>query len=163
MDRLDWKIIGQLESNGRQSFAELGERIGLSKSPCWSRVKSLEERGIIEGYGARLDPSSLGLAVQSFVEVQIRFDAHSEFEAAVVAHAAVVECHTTAGESDYLLKIFTRSAEHLDELLRHHLSKLPGVQRMKTVVCLKTIKRQGNLTEWAKATETRGRPEAHLG
>lgn len=152
MDRLEWRIIGELESNGRQSFAELGERIGLSKSPCWSRVKSLEEKGIIEGYGARLNPSLLGLAVQSFVEVQIRFDAHSDFEAAVLAHPAVVECHTTAGESDYLLTIFSQSAEHLDELLRHNLSKLPGVQRLKTVVCLKTIKRQGNITEWARMT-----------
>src|SRR3546814_9331130 len=71
-------------------------------------------------------PIAIGLAVQSFVEVQIRFDAHIEFEAAVLAHPAVVECHTTAGESDYLLKIFARSADHLDELLRHNLSKLPG-------------------------------------
>lgn len=158
MDRLDWKIIAALETDGRQSYAVLGEQIGLSKSPCWSRVKNLEESGVIEGYAARLDPTALGLAVQSFVEVQIRFDAHTEFEAAVLAHPAVVECYTTAGESDYMLKIFARSAEHLDKLLRYNLSKLPGVQRLKTVVCLKTIKRQGNLAEWARTTEGRGRP-----
>src|SRR3546814_12078850 len=102
-------------------------------------------------------PISIGLAVQSFVEVQIRFDAHIEFEAAVLAHPAVVECHTTAGESDYLLKIFARSADHLDELLRHNLSKLPGVQRLKTVVCLKTIKLRGDLADWARTTEGRDR------
>ena len=157
MDRLDWKIIAALETDGRQSSAELVEHIGRSTSPCWSRVKNLEDSGVIEGYAARLDPVALGLAVQSFVEVQIRFDAHTEFEAAVLAHPAVVECHTTAGESDYMLKIFARSAEHLDDLLRHNLSKLPGVQRLKTVVCLKTIKRQGNLSEWAQTTEGRGR------
>src|SRR3546814_20111146 len=56
MDRLDWKIIAALEENGRQSFAELGETVGLSKSPCWSRVRSLEEGGGIQGYSARLDP-----------------------------------------------------------------------------------------------------------
>lgn len=153
MDKLDWKIAAALEQDGRQSFAELGERVGLSKSPCWTRVKNLEEQGIIEGYGARLAPSALGLAVQSFVEVQIRFDSHAEFEAAVFAHPGVVECHTTAGESDYLLKIFSRSAEHLDDLLRHNLSKLPGVQRLKTLICLKTIKRDGRLAEWALITE----------
>ncbi|MBJ7438383.1 MAG: Lrp/AsnC family transcriptional regulator [Sphingopyxis sp.] len=158
MNKLDWKIIAELERDGRQSYAELGEHVGLSKSPCWSRVKNLEESGVIEGYAARLDPMALGLTVQSFVEVQIRFDAHTEFEAAVLAHPAIVECHTTAGESDYLLKIFSRSADHLDELLRHNLSKLPGVQRLKTVVCLKTIKRQGRLAEWARTTEGRGRP-----
>lgn len=158
MDKLDWKIVAELERDARQSYAELGQNVGLSKSPCWSRVKGLEDSGIIESYAARLDPGALGLAMQSFVEVQIRFDAHTEFEAAVLAHPAVVECHTTAGESDYLLKIFARSADHLDELLRHGLSKLPGVQRLSTLVCLKTIKRHGNLSEWARTTENRGRP-----
>jgi len=157
MDRLDWKIIAELERDGRQSYAELGEQVGLSKSPCWSRVKALEAGHVIEGYAARIDPAALGLAVQSFVEVQIRFDAHAEFEAAVLAHPAVAECHTTAGESDYLLKIFARSADHLDELLRHNLSKLPGVQRLKTTVCLKTIKRHAPVAEWARTTEDRER------
>lgn len=153
MDRIDWKIVDALEQDGRQSFAELGETVGLSKSPCWSRVRSLEEKGIVEGYAARLDPFALGLEVQSFVEVRINLDAHTEFEAAVMSHPAVVECHTTAGDSDYMLKIFARSVEHLDELLRYDLSKLPGVHRLATVVCLKTIKRQGRLAEWARTTE----------
>src|SRR3546814_10067562 len=82
MDKLDWKIVTELEGNGRQSFAELGETVGLSKSPCWSRVRALEQKGVISGYAARIDPLALGLEVQSFVEVQIRFDAHAEFEAA---------------------------------------------------------------------------------
>ncbi|MBL0916834.1 MAG: Lrp/AsnC family transcriptional regulator [Sphingopyxis sp.] len=155
MDRLDWKIVDALEQDGRQSFAELGETVGLSKSPCWSRVRSLEEQGVIQGYAARLDPVALGLAVQSFVEVRISLDAHTEFEAAVMAHPAVVECHTTAGDSDYMLKIFARSVDHLDELLRYDLSKLPGVHRLATVVCLKTIKQQGRLAEWARTTEQR--------
>ena len=153
MDKVDWKIVAALESDGRQSYAELGERIGLSKSPCWSRVKNLEETGVIEGYTARLDPIAIGLAVQSFVEVQIRFDAHMDFEAAVMEHPAIVECHTTAGESDYILKVFSRSAGQLDDLLRHNLSKLPGVQRLKTLVCLKSIKRDGGLAEWARTTD----------
>ena len=157
MDRLDWKIVAALEQEGRQSFAELGETIGLSKSPCWSRVRSLEESGVIRGYAARLDPATLGLAVQSFVEVRISLDAHTEFEVAVVAHPAVVECHTTAGDSDYMLKVFARSVDHLDELLRHDLSKLPGVHRLSTVVCLKPIKQQGPLAEWALMTEQQRR------
>lgn len=153
MDKLDWKIVTELEGNGRQSFAELGETVGLSKSPCWSRVRALEQKGVISGYAARIDPLALGLEVQSFVEVQIRFDAHAEFEAAVLSHPAVVECHTTAGDSDYVLKVFARSVGHLDELLRYDLSKLPGVHRLSTLMCLKTIKRQGPLAEWARTTE----------
>src|SRR3546814_9326525 len=96
MDKLDWKIVAALERDGRQSYSDLGEQVGLSKSPCWSRVKNLEESGVIDGYAASLDPIAIGLAVQSFVEVQTRFDATIEFEAAVLAHPAVVECHTTA-------------------------------------------------------------------
>jgi Lrp/AsnC family leucine-responsive transcriptional regulator len=153
MDRLDWKIVAAIEEDGRQSFAELGETVGLSKSPCWSRVRNLEARGIIQGYSARLDPFALGLEVQSFVEVRISLDAQADFEAAVMDHPAVFECHTTAGDSDYMLKIFARSVDHLDELLRHDLSKLPGVHRLATVVCLKTIKQQGRLAEWARKTD----------
>jgi Lrp/AsnC family transcriptional regulator, leucine-responsive regulatory protein len=150
MDKLDWKIVAGLEEDGRQSFATLGDAIGLSKSPCWSRVRNLEESGIIQGYMARLNPAALGLEVQCFVDVRINLDAHIEFEAAVIAHPAVVECHTTAGDSDYILRVFARSVEHLDDLLRHDLSKLPGVHRLATVICLKTIKQHGRLAKWAQ-------------
>lgn len=155
MDRIDWKIVDALERDGRQSFAQLGETVGLSKSPSWTRVRSLEEQGIIRGYAARLDPFALGLEVQCFVEVRIGLDAHADFEEAVMAHPAIVECHTTAGDSDYMLKIFARSVDHLDELLRHDLSKLPGVRRLATMICLKTIKRDGSLSAWANAIERR--------
>ena len=149
MDRLDWKIIDELERDGRQSFAELGERVGLSKSPCWARVRSLEEQGLIEGYTLRVRPDALGLEVQCFVQVQINLDAHEAFETAIAAHPAVQECHTVAGGSDYLLRVFAKSVAHLDALLRQDLSKLPGVRRLDTTVCLKTIKRHGRLTGWA--------------
>lgn len=149
MDRIDWKIVNELERDARQSYAELGERVGLSKSPCWSRVQHLERQGVIQGYSARMDSVQLGLAVQSYVAVSISFDAHAAFEEAVLRHPAVMECHTTAGDSDYLLRVFACSVEHLDDLLRGELSKLPGVHRLVTTVCLKTIKRQGNLADWA--------------
>src|SRR3546814_3239041 len=101
MDRLDWKIIAALEENGRQSFAELGETVGLSKSPCWSRVRSLEEGGVIQGYSARLDPFALGLEVQSFVEVRISLDAHTDFAAAVMAHPAALDRQSTRLNSSH--------------------------------------------------------------
>ena len=149
MDKLDWKILAELEGDARLSFADLSDRVGLSKSPCWSRVRELEAKGVIQGFNARIDPTALGLAVQCYVAVMIRFDCHAEFEAAAITHPAIIECHTTAGDSDYLLRIFARSVEHLDELLRHELSKLPGVHRLSTTVCLKTIKACAPLTRWA--------------
>lgn len=149
MDKVDWKILAELESAGRLSFADLSERVGLSKSPCWKRVHELEAKGTIQGFGARIDPAALGLAVQCYAQVRIRMDTHAEFEEAVIAHPAIIECHTTAGDSDYLIRIYARSVEHLDDLLRHELSKLPGVHRLSTTVCLKTIKARASLTRWA--------------
>lgn len=151
MDRIDWKILGELEADGRLSFADLSERVGLSKSPCWTRVRDLEASGAIEGFGAQVAPAALGLAVQCYVNVRIGFNAHTEFEDAAIAHPAIIECHTTAGDSDYLIRVFARSVEHLDDLLRHELSKLPGVHRLSTTVCLKTIKARASLTRWAGA------------
>lgn len=149
MDRIDWKILAELEGDARLSFADLSDRVGLSKSPCWSRVRDLEADGIITGFNARIDPAALDLAVQCYVAVRIRFDGHADFEAAAIAHPAIIECHTTAGDSDYLLRIYARSVEHLDDLLRHELAKLPGVHRLSTTVCLKTIKARAPLTRWA--------------
>lgn len=157
MDRIDWKILSELEQDGRISFAELGERVGLSKSPCWSRVRELENDGAIQGYSAQVNPTALGLAVQCYAFVRITLDGHEAFEQAVSAHPAIIECHTTAGDSDYLLRIFARSVDHLDDLLRHELAKLPGVHRLSTTVCLKTIKSRAPLTRWAAAPAAGGR------
>ncbi|MEP0393514.1 MAG: Lrp/AsnC family transcriptional regulator [Erythrobacter sp.] len=150
MDHLDWKIVSLLERDGRISFAELADKVGLSKSPCWNRVQRLRDEGVISSFGARLDPASLGLGVQCHISVTIGFDAYSDFEKAVCNHPAIMECHTTAGSSDYLLRVYASSVEHLDDLLRHEISKLPGVQGSTTTICLKTIKNSGSLAGLAQ-------------
>ncbi len=149
LDNIDWKIAEALEADGRRSFADLSADIGLSKSPCWTRVREMERSGLLLGYAAQFDPGRLGLGVLSQISVTIRFDAYTAFEQAVCDHPAIVECHTTAGSSDYLLRVYARSVDHLDELLRHEISKLPGVTSSSTTICLKTIKSRGSLTHWA--------------
>src|SRR3546814_16522215 len=91
MDKLDWKIIAALERDGRQSYADLGEQVGLSKSPCWSRAKNLEESGVIDGYAERPDTIAIGLAVQGFFAGQSSFSAVRDFEARVTSHPALGE------------------------------------------------------------------------
>lgn len=157
MDQLDWKIVSLLERDGRISFAELAEQVGLSKSPCWNRVQRLRDSGVIRGFGAQLDPPALGLGVQCYISVTIGFDAHTAFEDAVCEHPAILECHTTAGASDYLLRLYAQSVEHLDDLLRHDISKLPGVQSSSTTICLKTIKSDGSLIELSRSLPSRQR------
>lgn len=139
-------LLRALEDDARLSFGELGEKVGLSKTPCWSRVRDLEKRGIIKGYRAEIDPAAIGLQIHAFVQVTINSVKHSEFEAAVTRHPSVVQCFTTAGQGDYLLQVLVAGIEDLDSLLRAEISRLPGVQRLVTTVGLKTIKHRTTIT-----------------
>jgi Lrp/AsnC family leucine-responsive transcriptional regulator len=145
MDKMDWAILRSLESDGRQTYSALADEVGISKTPCWNRVQTLEQAGVIRGYRAILDQRALGLKLVAFCEVQVEFNSHAGFEEAVNRHPAILECYTTAGEADYLLHVVTRDVETLDFLLRNELSRLPGVVRFSTVICLKRIKESGPL------------------
>ncbi len=146
MDKIDHRILSALEEDGRQSFAELGERIGLSKTPCWQRARDLERSGVIRGYRADIDPGQLGLQVQAFVQVTLSSVQHAQFETAVLRHPAVLQCFTTAGQADYLMHVLVPGISELDRLLRMEISQLPGVQKIETTVCMKTIKHRAPIT-----------------
>jgi Lrp/AsnC family transcriptional regulator, leucine-responsive regulatory protein len=143
LDKIDTAILRRLEEDARQSYADLGRRVGLSKTPCWHRVQALERQGAIRGYRAELDPPTLGLQVHAFVQATITATKYSEFEAAAGRHPSVLQCFTTAGEGDYLLHVLAPDIGALDGLLREEISRMPGVQRTVTTVCLKTIKHGG--------------------
>ncbi len=145
MDRFDEAILRELEAEGRLSFAELGERTGLSKSPCWKRVQGLEASGVIRGYRADLDPVALGLSTLAFVQVTVAFAHHEGFEQAVAAHPSVLSCHATVGATDYLLQVIMPSMTALDDFLRQSLWRLPGVERFTTTLAMRTIKENGRL------------------
>ncbi len=147
LDKTELALLRALENDARLSFAELGEKVGLSKTPCWSRVQDLEKRGIIKGYRAEIDPDAVGLHIHAFVQVTINSIKHAEFEAAVNRHASVVQCFATAGDGDYLLQVLVPGIADLDQLLRAEISRLPGVQRIVTTVCVKTIKHRASTTE----------------
>ena len=155
MDSHDFSILEALEGDARQPFAALAERVALSKTPCWNRVRELERRQVIRGYHASIDPRALGLNLIAFVQVRVEFGRHGEFERAVRDHAAIIECFTTAGEEDYLLKVVSADVEQLDSLLRDELCRLPGVARFSTTIGLKRIKESGPLTRAAAAASRR--------
>jgi Lrp/AsnC family leucine-responsive transcriptional regulator len=140
LDAIDLKIIALLEADARISFAELAEQVALSKTPCWKRVKALEEAGIIRGYGARLDPARLGFSLEAFVQVSIDNEQSHAFEAAVLRHPLIRRCHATTGEADYLLHIIATDMVALDDLLREGISRLPGVRRTVTSMSTRAIK-----------------------
>jgi len=146
LDKIDRDIVRLLEDDARMSFAELGQQVGLSKTPCWQRVRELERRGLIRGYRAELDAESLGLRVHAFVHVTINAARHAEFEAAAANHPAVLQCFTTAGQADYLMHVLVAEIAQLDQLLRMEIRRMPGVQKLETTVCMKTIKQRAALT-----------------
>ena len=153
MDRIDRDILSALETDARQSYASLAESIGLSKTPCWNRVQAMEEAGIITGYRADIDPARINLGVMAYIQVIIDSARREAFEAAVIDTPAILECHTIAGDGDYVLRVACRDVDDLDHLLRFDIVVLPGVQRSSTMVCLKTIKRGGRVTQAAHARE----------
>ncbi|MBT5496498.1 MAG: Lrp/AsnC family transcriptional regulator, partial [Alphaproteobacteria bacterium] len=112
LDRIDLKILSELQQNGRITNAALADAVGLSQSPCLQRVKRLESAGYIAGYGARIDISRLADAIYVFTEVTIsdhRREDFEIFEAGIAKFPEVVECHLISGGYDYLLKFVNRS------------------------------------------------------
>ena len=146
LSRIDLSILRILEADARISFAALAERVGLSKSPCWSRVQALEKQGVITGYRARIDAKAVGKGLTVYALATVDFARAEAFEAAVLRHPSIIECHSTAGAGDYLLRIVAADVADLDQLLRKDLSQLPGVQRYNTTVCIKATKQDGLLT-----------------
>ncbi|HKZ73375.1 MAG TPA: Lrp/AsnC family transcriptional regulator [Steroidobacteraceae bacterium] len=146
MDKVDAALLRRLEEDARQSYADLGRRVGLSKTPCWHRVQELEAQGVIRAYRADLDPQKLGLQVHAFVQATIDARKYSDFEVAVQRHPSVLQCFTTAGAGDYLLHVLAPDIAALDGVLREEISRMPGVQRTVSTVCMKTIKHGAPIT-----------------
>lgn len=144
MDQTDRRILRALAGNARLTNAELAEQVGLSASPCWTRVRRLEQAGVIQGYVALLDQAALGLPDTVFVEVMV--EKHDEaalgqFERAVLDMPEVLECHLTTGEYDYLIKAAVGGTAGYEKLLREKLYGLPGVRHTRTAFTLRCLKR----------------------
>jgi len=142
LDRAEKEILSVLQLQGRISNVELAERVGLSESPCFRRVRALEEAGLIQGYGARLNQRALGLQVTAFVQVSLEKDDHKQraFLAKVEAEDHIVECHAMSGSHDYLLKVVARSMDHFSELSMRRILKFPGVENMESNFSLLAVK-----------------------
>lgn len=144
MDRADRAILQILQRDSAQSIAEVAEKAGVSASACHRRIKALEQQGIISGYAARLDPRSLGLALEVFVDITLTSqsrEAMDRFEAAVQRYDDILECHLMSGSADYLLRVAVPDLEQYDRIHRHCLAELPGVSSMQSSFSLRRIKR----------------------
>lgn len=149
LDPADMRLLRALEHDARLSFASLGEAAGMSKTPTWKRVQAMEKAGVIAGYRAVIDPAGIGLSTSAFVHVSIEFDRHEAFEQAVQDEPAVLACHATVGDFDYLLQVATAGVPELDDLLRNRLRRLPGVRHFTTTLAMRDVKPRAYLTDAA--------------
>ncbi len=143
MDAADRSLLAALQSNGRSANVELARRCELAPSTTLERVRRLEERGVIRGYRAVLDPQALGYTVQALVLINLarhQVGSIDEFEDRVRAVREVKTCFHVTGQYDYLLHLVVRDIDHLRDLVTHTLASIRGVEKQETLLALSTPK-----------------------
>lgn len=139
----DARILAALQQDGRMTNQTLAEHIGMSASPCWRRVRQLEEHRFIQGYRAVLDRRKIGLGVMVFIRVSI--DSHSKaeaqkFEEEVMRLEDVVACYSIGGDADFLLQVVARDLDCFADFAMTVVRQLPGIKEMQSMFVLKEIK-----------------------
>jgi Lrp/AsnC family transcriptional regulator len=147
LDATDAKILDLIQRDAGLSVAEVAERVGLSPSPCWRRIKRLEDAGVILRRVAVLDREKLGIGFEVYCTVKLSAPNKQNleaFEAAIGGWAEVVQCATVTGSSDYVLRIITRDMRAFDEFLREQLLSLGLVSDIESRIVIRGVK---NTTE----------------
>ncbi|QXX80863.1 Lrp/AsnC family transcriptional regulator [Providencia sp. R33] len=143
IDKTEIKILSLLQADARITNHELAEKVGMSASPCWRRVKKLEEDNIIQGYRAILNRKKIGLGVMVFVRVIIDSDSEAEaqkFEQEVSELENVVACYSIGGDTDFLLQVVSHDLDSYADFAMSVIRRLPGIKEMQSMFVLKEIK-----------------------
>lgn len=145
LDEIDRRILRALRKQARLTNNDLAEMVGLSPSPCWTRVRRLEEGGYIESYVAVLNQAQLGLGDTVIIEVTL--DRHDEdqiqkFGKALADLPEVLEAYLTTGEYDYFIKVAVDGTAGYERFLRERLYKVPGIRHSRSSFALKCLKRE---------------------
>lgn len=143
LDRIDRRILSDLQEDGRMTNVELAKRAGISAPPCLRRVRALEEAGFVRGYHADLNPGTLGYNVTVFAQVGLNSQAEADlkaFEDLIDSWPEVRECHMLAGETDFLLKIVEKDWDSYQQFLTKCLTAAPNVAHVKSALAIRTSK-----------------------
>jgi Lrp/AsnC family transcriptional regulator, leucine-responsive regulatory protein len=149
LDEKDQLLLNHLQENARITNAELGTLVDLSPSGVQKRLRKLEAGGVIKKHTTIVNRKSLGYDLLVFIQVILRGHAPEavvEFDAAIQAMPAVLECHRVTGSADYLLKVVVGNHEHLDDFLMNHLLPLTAVERVTSNLVLKEVKETTSIT-----------------
>lgn len=148
LDVTDKEILRLLQEDGRISNVALAEKVNLSPPACLRRVQRLEQSGVIDGYVMLVNQEVVGKRTNLFVEISLQSqseDSLSAFEKAVAACPNVMECYFMSGDVDYLLRVIAEDPQDYERLYRRHLSRLPGVARIKTSFALRAVSRRTSI------------------
>jgi len=145
LDPIDRKILSALRHNARLTINEIAEAAGLSASPCWTRLKHLEEDGVIERYAAIINLAAIGL--RDIVFVEITLDKHDDkvlerFGAALSRIPQVLEAHLVTGDYDYLIKVAIADTADYERFLREQLYRIEGIRQSRSTFSLRALKRE---------------------
>ena len=143
LDRVDRRILDELQAHASISNQDLAKRVGLSSAPCWRRLRRLEEEGFIASYATLLNPSAIGLPILAYAQVTLE-NHHPEsvrqFDQLVAHRPEVLECHSMSGSNDYLLRIVAGSIEAYEHFLSTHVLQTKAVRSVNTSFVLRTKK-----------------------
>jgi DNA-binding Lrp family transcriptional regulator len=143
LDATDWRILRELQADGRITNVELARKAGISAPPCLRRVRALEEAGIIRAYTALLNDKALGFDVTAFAMVGLHSQAEADliaFEERVRGSAIVRDCYMLSGEIDFMLKCVAPDLSAFQEFIIHELTAAPNVASVKTSLVIRTSK-----------------------
>jgi DNA-binding Lrp family transcriptional regulator len=143
LDAVDAKILDLIQTDASLSVAEIAERVGLSSSPAWRRIKRLEDTGVIQRRVTLLDREKLGLLFEVYAEIKLSLptkDNLEAFEAAVVDWPEVAQCATVTGGMDYVLRIITRDIHAFDDFMRDKLLSLGLVSNIESRIVVRSVK-----------------------
>ena len=156
LDETDWRIIKELQSDGRMTNIALAARIGLSPPPCLRRVRALEEAGLIQGYTALIDEAMLGYGLTAFAMVRLHNQAESDlrtFENRILGWPLVREAYMLSGDSDFMLKCIARDLPAFQSFVLDELTAAPNVASVKTYLTIRRAKREPGVPIGAAALE----------
>ncbi|NBX61886.1 MAG: Lrp/AsnC family transcriptional regulator [Betaproteobacteria bacterium] len=143
LDKFDLAILQALQQDARLSLQDLGKLVGLTASPCWTRVKRMEDAGIITGYTVQLSPEKLGLP--ETVILHVTLDNHSdealfEFGRTLESIPEVLEAYLVSGDYDYFIRVAVEDTRGYERFLRERLYKIPGIRHSKSSFVLRRLK-----------------------
>lgn len=143
LDRTDIGILNSLQENARITNADLARSVNLSPTPCFNRVKVMEELGVIKRQVTLLEPDVLGLHVNVFIHVSLEKQvegALQRFEDAIADHPEVMECYLMSGDADYLIRVLVPNIQSLERFILDHLTKFPDVANIRSSFALKQVR-----------------------